>query len=335
VKGLAGKRILFIGIGFYDYENSIVARLRQHGALVHAFFDRPEILREGVVAAALRRAGITGLGLIKHHERRILGAAAGSPYDYVLVIKGTDLRLAFLTELRRQHTKAEFILYQWDNLARLRGFEDRIPYFDRVLTFDRQDAAERPALKFRPLFFRDDPAPSGNQSARGGPIDLSFVGSLHSNRLQIVRRAQALADSQGMSIFVYIYTGLFTRLKLALRKNAQDVHATQLAYEAVMAINRRSGAILDLPHADQSGLSIRAIEAVGLGKKLITTARDIVHYDFYSSENIQLIPIDEVMIDPRFIRGPARPVPERVRSRYSLDAWLADVFRLTADAVQS
>jgi hypothetical protein len=333
VKGLAGKRILFIGIGFYDYEASIVARLRSHDAVVHAFFDRPVILREGLVAAALRRAGVPALGLIKRHERRILNHARGALYDYVLVIKGTDLRLTFLQTLRRQQTKAEFILYQWDNLARLPGIEDRIPYFDRVLTFDRKDATERPALEFRPLFFRDDEAPSRNQINAEEPVDLSFVGSLHSNRLRIIRRTQALANSQGMSIYVYLYTGLFTCMKLALRKDSRDVHARQISYQTLMAINRRSGAILDLPHADQSGLTIRAIEAVGLGKKLITTARDIVHYDFFSSDNICVIRADEVTIERAFVSQPSSPVPERIRSRYSLDGWLADIFRLTSNAL--
>ena len=53
VSELAGKRILFIGIGFYDYEASIVARLRQCGAIVQAFFDRPAALRNSMLANSI------------------------------------------------------------------------------------------------------------------------------------------------------------------------------------------------------------------------------------------------------------------------------------------
>ena len=49
MNGLSGKRILFISIGFYDYEASIVRRLRELGAVVHAFLDRPMAVRQGVL----------------------------------------------------------------------------------------------------------------------------------------------------------------------------------------------------------------------------------------------------------------------------------------------
>jgi hypothetical protein len=327
LKGLSGKRVLFIGIGFYDYEASIVARLRAHGAIVDAFFDRPEIVREGVFAPAIRRFGLDVTYLIKSHERRILGHVGDHTYDYILVIKAAELRIEFLQLLRSKQAKAEFILYQWDSLARLPGIHDRIPYFDRLLTFDRRDAAEQPGMKFRPLFFRQEATPDAWPESAAS-IDLSFVGSLHSDRLSIIRNIEGLAEAAGMTTKVYLYTGLFTRLKLAMRSGARDVHARQLPYEKLMDINRKSAAILDLPHADQSGLTMRAIESVGLGKKLITTASDIVHYDFYSPENIRLISGANA-IDLAFLRRPPEPVHERIRSRYSLDAWISDVFGLT------
>lgn len=329
MNGFAGKRILFIGIGFYDYEASIVARLRRYGATVQPFFDRPAIFRRGPLAPLLRRTGAKVLRLIRRHENRILRGATGS-YDFVLVIKSIDLRPEFLDALRSRLPRAEFILYQWDALSRLPGIESRFPYFDRILTFDRKDAAARPGLQFRPLFYRENPGLPNATHNGYCAIDLCFVGFLYSDRLEMIRRLQADAQSQGLSFFVYLYTGVYTTLKLARARNARNIHFRPLSYRKLMDLNRRSAVILDLPHAAQSGMTMRAIEALGLGKKLITTASDVVHYDFFSIENVQVIRGGDLGLDRGFICKPPAPYPETIRHRYSLDAWLEEVFRLTA-----
>lgn len=329
MNGFAGKRILFIGIGFYDYEASIVARLRRHGATVQSFFDRPAVFRRGLLEPLLRSAGSRAIRLVIRHQNRILRSAKG-PCDFVLVIKAIDLRPEFLEALRCRLPRAEFILYQWDALGRLPGIESRFPYFDRMLTFDRKDAEVRPNLQFRPLFYRENPG-AGNMVHHGDcTVDLCFVGLLHSDRLEMLRRLQADAQCQGVSFFVYLYTGVYTSLKLARARNARNIHFRPLSYRKLMELNRRTAVILDLPHAAQSGMTMRAIEAVGLGKKLITTASDVVHYDFFSIENVQLLPADDMRLDRAFFCKPPAFYSEAIRRRYSLDAWLEDVFRLSS-----
>lgn len=324
VRDLAGKRILFIGIGFYDYESSIVDRLRSRGAHVRSFIALPGILQSNALSKLLRMAGGTRLGLIHRHERHILRRSSDTAYDHVLVIKSTELRPAFLAALRRQQGRAEFILYQWDSLVRMPGVEERLPFFDRILTFDRQDALARPNLTFRPLFYRCDSLPPMGETEL--PVDLCFVGWLHSDRLAVLRKLQAAAESQGMSFHVYLYTGLRTFLQLLLGRNARDVHVRTLSYAKLLECYRRATVIVDLPHARQSGLTMRAIEAVGAGRKLLTTARDIVHYDLYASGNVRVMPDDLAQLDGEFLRRPATPYPEKTRCRYSLDTWINDVF---------
>jgi hypothetical protein len=325
---LSGRHILFIGIGFYDYEDSIVARLRQYGAVVTSFSDRPKFLRHGLIAAFLRRTGINLHSIMEQHEKSMLAACANVMFDHVLVIKGTELSISFLKALREQQSASEFILYQWDSLERLSGIQERLPHFDRILTFDRKDAINFPQMVFRPLFFRE----SLSSNPSNPSIDICFVGWLHSNRLAAVRKMQKDAEALGLTTFVYLYTGLFSWLMLALIGQARDVHFRPLSYKKLMLINMCTGTVLDLPHAAQSGLTMRTIEAIGLGKKLITTARDIINYDFFSNENIHLIESDSINIDPSFISRPAIPIPENVRAKYSLDAWLADIFQIIQSA---
>jgi hypothetical protein len=60
-------------------------------------------------------------------------------------------------------------------------------------------------------------------------------------------------------------------------------------------------------------------------KKLLTTAQDIVHYDFYRPENVQIVHPPASGLDRSFVRADPAPVPAPVLHRYSLDAWLDDV----------
>lgn len=334
MSSLTGRQILFIGIGFYDYEKSIVERLRSRGAHVDSFQALPPLLRHGVFATPLRLAGIEGTPLIRLHESHILRCTAGTTYDHVLIIKSTELRPEFLEALRRQQHRAEFILYQWDSLARMPGIGRRIAYFDRVLTFDRQDAMAHPKFAFRPLFYRQDSMPVNPASGNSAP-QLCFVGWLHSDRLETLRRLQAAAESRGVSFQVYLFTGLRTFARLVLRNNSRDVHVRTMPYAELLERYRRATIIVDLPHAQQSGLTMRAIETVGMGRKLMTTARDVVNYDFYSSGNVRVIHAEALKLDADFLREPAGPYPEHVRRRYSLDAWIDDVFAPAQTVVSS
>jgi hypothetical protein len=325
VSGFAGKQILFIGIGFYDYEKSIVERLRSRGAHVDSYLALPPLLRQSAFATPLRLAGIEGMPLIRRHERDILRRTGEAAYDQVLVIKSTELRPEFLHALRRQQRRAEFILYQWDSLARMPGIDERIPFFDRVLTFDRQDAMAHPNFAFRPLFYRHDVLHQ-NPAASGAIFHLCFIGWLHSDRLNMLRRLQAAAESRGITFQVYLYTGLRTFAGLLFSNNARDVHVRTMPYSELLECYRRATVIIDLPHAQQSGLTMRAIETVGIGRKLMTTARDVVNYDFYSSGNVRVIHGEVLQLDGEFLREPANPYPEHVRRGYSLDVWIDDVF---------
>lgn len=282
------------------------------------------MLREGMLAGLLRRLPWNMSAIVRRHEKRILDQAKSGTFDQVIVIKGIDLSTWLLQELRARLPQAEFVLYQWDSIARLQGIHERLPFFDRVLTFDRKDALAHGGLVFRPLFFRE----SGNAQDDGKPgcdIDVSFIGWLHSDRLQSVWRMEADARAQGLSTFVYLYTGMFTWLRLAARGSARGVHLRPLSYRQLMEINRRSKCILDLPHAAQTGLTMRAIEALGLGKKLVTTAGDIVNYDFYTPANVKVVGEASPVIDRNFVERPCDRIPARVLDGYSLDAWIADV----------
>ncbi len=136
---LANKSILFIGIGFYDYEEAIRHQLLAYGATVDYHLQEPRWHQSALRRRAARAVNIGLDESLDRHLQRLIQLAATKQFDYVFVIKGNLLHEQFIAELRRHQEHSYFVLYQWDSLSRVPQAMKLLPYFDRVLSFDRRD----------------------------------------------------------------------------------------------------------------------------------------------------------------------------------------------------
>lgn len=319
---LRGQRILLIGIGFYDYEVAIAAEFRALGADVLVENEQPPEMR-GRLAPLRRRFFPDMVGPLRRHHAAILERVrAMGALDQILVIKGTLLEESFLKALREAQPQAVLTAYHWDSMARYPDLIHRQRLFDRVLTFDHADAAAHASFILRPLFFRPEllAAPPAEK-----PIDLCFVGWLHHDRLRQAEKLHDQANAMGLSTFFYFFTGAWTGARLRFAGRARDVHVRPLTFARYVEKVAAARVIVDLPHPLQTGLTMRAIETVGVGKKLMTTSRDIASYDFYRSENIRILDPAEPQIDPDFVESPPAAIQADIVERYSLRAWALDV----------
>ncbi len=203
-----------------------------------------------------------------------------------------------------------------------------LPYFDRVLSFDRRDCLQRPDFVFRPLFYRNPPGGRGHEAPLS--YDLTFIGWLHSDRLSRLLDIEAELRRLGLRAYFYLYTGIGTYLRYLIRGRHGLLHVRKLPFMQVAKVMAASKCILDLPHAEQSGLTMRTIEAIGMSRKLVTTNLDIVNYDFFNRDNILAAEKLNAAAIAAFIRGGSSPVREDVLRSYSLDNWLKEVFELSS-----
>ncbi|MFV0624655.1 hypothetical protein ACBY01_11685 [Sphingomonas sp. ac-8] len=322
---VAGQRILLIGIGFYDYEAAIAAEFRALGAEVRVENEQPPELRGWLAPLRRRVKSDDGAATSRHlHAMRERARTIGK-LDHVVVIKGTRLDEAFLRGLRADNPGVRLTAYHWDSMARFPELLRRQALFDRVLTFDHADAAANPDFVLRPLFFRPELAVPASATT----IDISFVGWLHHDRLRQVEQVRAQADTLRLTSDFYLSTGGWTATKLRLKRRGQGVHSRAQPFDRYVATSLASRGILDLPHPQQTGLTMRAIEAIGAGRKLITTGVDIRRYDFYQPENIAIIDPVVPQLDPAFLGAPMALVDPAIIERYSLRGWALDVLGVT------
>ena len=322
---LAGRRILLIGIGFYDYERAIADTFRRLGADVHVEDERPRALRNGLAPLRRKFLPISAREHARHLERLFADAMRDGPFSDILVIKGELLDPDFITKLRAANPAAQLISYQWDSLERFPELVQRQALFDRVLTFDQADHARHPDFLLRPTFYRTEIVEAARAPASTPRVDFCFVGWLHHDRLRQVEMLRAQIRERGLSSFFYLFTGMRTALQLKLAGKGEDVHWRPLPFARYAEQIAACRVIIDLPHPRQTGLTMRALEAVGTGKKMMTTAKDVVLYDFYSPEQFDIIDANAPRIDPAFLAAPIPPLPRAVVESYGLEAWALDI----------
>jgi hypothetical protein len=328
---LVGARILLVSPRFFGYEKRISQRLQERGAKVVYVDDRPDntTLTKITIRLDLRwfRARFD-----RYHES-VLRRLDGEHFDHILFIVPETCSTNIIEKYKKAFPDARMLLYMWDsfeNKIRLKkSGKDLVELFDRSFTFDRQDS-ENYGIQFRPLFFC---GAHGGAAPSRAEFAFSFIGTIHSDRFRIL---QALADrvkALGHSYFLYPFLPShlhyllykFTKWEF-LKASKTSFHFKSLPYPEVLRVMENSNAIIDIEHPKQRGLTMRTIEVIASGRKLITTNRNVTEYSFYSPDRILVIDRKAPMVPEAFFDSPAQPVPSFFLAAYSLDGWIDDVF---------
>lgn len=137
--------------------------------------------------------------------------------------------------------------------------------------------------------------------------DLSFIGTIHSDRYKIVSELREQAQKEGFNVYVYLYIQhkvLFFYRKLFYRNfrmaKMKDFHFKSISTKDVAQIFLKSKAVLDINHPKQEGLTMRTFEVLSTGARLITTNRDILTYDFYDPALIALFDRNSLVLNKEF-----------------------------------
>jgi len=318
-------RALLVAPRFFGYEREIREQMVRDGWAVDMLPDRP------FDAAALKALARVAPALTASQANRFyasevqrLGAAR---YDLILVIQGECVFKPTLRLLRTAFPAARHVFYTWDSLTNKPASRGRLPMYDECFTFDEVDAANL-GIRFRPLFF----TPGFEREAAPAPAyDISFVGTIHSDRYAIVKAIQAqLRDPARAYWYLYLQAPwMFAARKLFTRTIAgatrPEFRFAPLPTARVQDIFLASRAVLDIEHPAQRGLTMRTIEALGSQTKLVTTNAAVAACDFFDRENIAIIDRRDPGLPPGFLATPFRPVPAAVHERYRLRTWVREV----------
>lgn len=331
-KALKNKRILFLCPSFFNYEKKLTATMENLGAVVDFYDERPS--NSFFSKAVLRINRNLVKNQISEYYETILRETKEKSYDYILISQAEATPISFINEVRKLNPNARMVLLLWDSIANKVNTVEKLPYFDEIFSFDKRDC-DKYKLTFRPLFFDDEYEELANEQT--DPLyDLMFVGTVHSDRYQILKEIKQQFEEHKMNVFYYMYLpgSIMYYMKKVTTNDYKGSSIKEFSFvgmpshELVKKL-KVSKAVVDIQHPLQTGLTMRTIEMLGANKKMITTNKDIVHYDFYHPNNICVIDRKNIEIPLEFMKSDYQPIDSLIKTRYTIDYFILDLLNLT------
>ncbi|MDY5764721.1 MAG: hypothetical protein SPK10_08025 [Treponema sp.] len=310
--------ILFVGMRFNNYELKIKEEFEKQGHSVDLIYDKP---KSYIVPAKFLSKNFIQKKNYEYQERN-LKKINNRNYDIVFIIVGRNLSDSFLKTVKKENTK--IVLYLWDDVARVENFELLQKYSDKIISFDKEDCTKY-GFTFLPLFYLNDFYQEISDSPK--KYDIYGVYWNHSDRLRIIN--SIIKQSCEKSLFFYIAVGRIFFLRTLLRKEAA-IHFSfrSMPYRENVENMKDAKAILDIQFPSQHGLTIRTIEALGSGCKVITTNESVKQYDFYNPQNILIIEREHPVVDWNVLDSPYQRIDENIRRKYSVTNWVKSVLKI-------
>ena len=321
---LKGKRILLLYARFFGYDLIVKEKLRDLGAIVDMFDARANIT---TVEKAIKKVyPAYYYKKQRKFHKHIQNEKKDKKYDFIF--SNENIERETLKNYKKIFQNAQMVLYLDDSVNNMKGVDLTFDCYDKVLTFDRKDA-EKFGLIFRPLFFCDSFS-NLKEKKHNMVYDICFIGTCHSDRLRIINKISEVKHYNNyfycylQSWFMYYYY-YFKDIEYK-KKPKSFFKYKQLSMNEVAKKMAVSKSILDIQHPKQTGLTMRTIETLGLGKKIITTNKDIANYDFYNESNVFIIDRNNPVIEKKIIDCDYKELSKEVYHKYSIQGWIEEVF---------
>lgn len=328
------KQLLLIAPVFFGYYKEMIKEAELLKYDVDYICDAPSNSNISKALGRINKRFIKG-ATKKYFKNTVLPTVSKKKYDEVLIVGGMTFAFTpkMIKEIRDMNPQARFVMYQWDSEKNLPYSTGIHPYIDQLYTFDLNDCETMEKYKFLPLFYTRIYENIGSEKTDEYVYDCSYIGTAHPQKYKDINEiSDKLKDIMPNQ---YIYHYMPSKLKYIYHKifapefkNAklQDFKMTKVPASEVMKIFKESRCVLDAPQAGQTGLTIRTIECLGAKRKLITTNKDIVKYDFYNENNI-LVFNGFIDSGSSFFTSDYQDVDEKIYKKYSLREWLSYMLR--------
>lgn len=228
--------------------------------------------------------------------------------DKILMLNANFL-LPYIIKNIKPHAN-ELIAFFNDNIKRIPKILKVAPFFDVVFSFEPNDAKTHDFKFATNYIFKEAKSPV--------KVDYEvFNISTFSDRSQLID--DIAIELEQLNITYKIIS--FGNKKI--ESNSSVAYVTErVNMDEVNKLVAASNVLLDIHREGQDGLSFRVFESLGNKKKLITTNKDIINYDFYDSNNILVVDKNTIEIPVSFFKNKYKQPPENIYQQYLIDNWV-------------
>ena len=241
--------------------------------------------------------------------------------DKIILINGVAERWLYDPALEGRDT----YYFLWDparcpRYTPSRAALERLKARHKAYSFQKEDC-EALGLRFNSTMYAPPP-PHLYPCAPGvTPLyDLLFLG-VPKDRLPLLRRLHHQFSSLGLHLKFQI--GL-TGLDDLPTEEGEGWRITRewVGYPDYLGWLCRSRAVLDVCQAIQTGFSLRVMEHIFFGKKLITNNAAIRRAEFYHPDNIFLLGEDDTDGLKAWLDRPFAPIAPEIKEYYLFENWV-------------
>jgi len=269
-------KIAVVGPNFFSYMHAIRDEFRSLGFESEYFDERHS---NSIPAKISYRLNISLLIKRKRQEhlKKLLKNVVNGGFTDLLLIDVEVVDKAFIQSLKAHGIRVH--IYMWDSAKNKSGFTNYLSEVSGKGTFDLNDSKQF-AMKYIPLFATDNYSQNKNPTLTRD-IDISFCGTLHSDRAYHLHRLKKAAEKEGLNLVLMNF--FHSKILLAIKcfrnfSNAyflKTVSTDGFSKERVAESMFRSKFVFDMQHAGQGGLTARTFEALRSGTCLITFNENI------------------------------------------------------------
>ena len=259
---------------------------------------------------------------LKKRQEYILHKLKGNGFqNQILVINPELIDLEYHLAIKKYTDK--YIAYLYDSVSRCPVKHLLEGVFDEIFSFDKVDVLTYGFSEITNYIYFDTPAISSINKQ-----NFIYVGSID-NRLKYLNDfGENLKKQQQSFLFYAIGKKAFINqlAQLFLGKNKNIIfQKKRFTQNETLKMYDESEIIVDLVRDNQSGLSFRIFEAIGLQKNVITNNKSIISYDIYDSGKIiyldDLHKLNEVTFNKENFSND-------IIKKYSLDNFIKNIFQL-------
>lgn len=273
---MSKKRIILFAPLFYGYWRHIKKEFERMDYEVEFITYRTNKLIDGLIdlsGEAIKRQNYSRI--VEGRIRKLMGH-----WDYLVVIKGLYFSQENFDLIKQLNPGIKTIMYQWDSVKN-HNYLDFAKQFDEVFSFDPEDA-ETYGFEYLPLFYTNDIIETENKFNGKEDIDLLLIGIYNKARFDFLQRLKRLSPKLNIYTHLVVPPGLYIRQelfthKLGLKKK-EDYKFSSIPREKLLELYCRSKVFIDVCQ-NQTGMSMRTIEAYGMNKKLITGNEKVIRED--------------------------------------------------------
>lgn len=295
------KNILFIAPDVGGFYKDVIYELNRRGYSVDYIWDRiypedPDFIHSPNYNQVEKYKKRFLTKLKTEWEELLSKPDYNKVYDLLFVVDGKMIHPYLFKILKQRNPNVRSINYLFDTVRGNYRFNINFYLFDKVVTYDQQDAKEF-GLDLMPIPW--------TESEKVGNINFSFfaLGTYDTSRFEIFSFFDKISKKNHLKSYIKLYYQekklyLLQYLISVIRRksiikprtyyNKFIVH-NFMSKEEFTKMMMESEVIVDSINPRQDGLTARFTWALGAEKKIITNNKSVKTYDFYTPEQIYVI----------------------------------------------